>query len=232
MDNPTLPQQRYVWGRRQSRPLKDRHRQAMAQSWPQVALDLSPHKMIDPFKVFGKSLDDLWVEIGFGGGEHLACQAELHPHVGFIGSEPFVNGVASLVGYIQEKALTNIRIVKDDARLLLVRLPSQSVGRVFVLFPDPWPKKRHNKRRIIQTETVETIARVLKPGGSLIMATDDVNYAQWMQEIMNKYPAFKLQLGGRESIYERPQGWPITRYEKKGIACGRAPVYLEYKFSQ
>jgi tRNA (guanine-N7-)-methyltransferase len=232
MDKETLPQQRYVWGRRQSRPLKENQKEALANLWCEVALDLPQNTMIDLSNLFTSSLEELWIEIGFGGGEHLAAQAALHSHVGFIGCEPFINGVASLVASIQEKSLKNIRIVKDDARLLIARLPNQSVGRIFVLFPDPWPKKRHNKRRIIQQESVSTFARILKPGGYLILATDDAEYAQWMQSIMAENPAFELQLSGRKNIYERPQDWPITRYEKKGIAQGRMPVYLVYQYKK
>jgi tRNA (guanine-N7-)-methyltransferase len=178
--------------------------------------------------LFPFPVQDLWIEIGFGGGEHLAAQALLYPTVGFIGCEPFVNGVASLMTHIQTQSLKNIRVVKDDARLLLARLPDQSVGRIFVLFPDPWPKKRHNKRRIIQDETASAFARILKPGGLLRMATDDVAYGDWMQSVMAQRPEFGLSLEGRASITERPQDWPLTRYEQKGTAQGRTPVYLTY----
>lgn len=228
MTNTSLPQQRYVWGRRQSRPLKENQRQALANLWPQVSLDLPEQSMINPLDLFSLPVEDLWVEIGFGGGEHLAAQAALHPNIGFVGCEPFVNGVASLMVDIQDQSLRNIRVVKDDARLLLARLPDQSVGRIFVLFPDPWPKKRHNKRRIIQNTTVDTFARILKPGSLLQMATDDPDYAQWMQNIMGQHREFELVLEGRTSATERPQDWPLTRYEQKGIAQGRAPVYLVY----
>lgn len=224
----TLPQQRYVWGRRQSRPLKAAQRQAMETIWPQVALDLPADSMIDLSQLFPNA-SDVWLEIGFGGGEHIATQALQNPNVSFIGCEPFINGVASLVSQIEDKNLHNIRIVKDDARLLLARLPDQSIGRIFVLFPDPWPKKRHNKRRIIQSETVETFARVLKPDGKLIMATDDADYAQWMQDVMSKNTEFLISLDGQGTIYDRPSNWPMTRYEKKGIVQGRKPVYLVYQ---
>lgn len=229
MSNEYLPQQRYVWGRRQSRPLKDSQRQALDELWPQVSLELPSNALINPSDLFTTPLDDLWLEIGFGGGEHLAAQAGLHPRIGFVGCEPFVNGVASLMVQIQEQTLTNIRVVKDDARLLVARLPDESVGCIFVLFPDPWPKKRHNKRRIIQKEMVGSFAKILKPRGLLIMATDDAAYAEWMQNIMAEQSAFEMILDGRETIYERPQGWPVTRYEKKGMAQGRAPVYLIYQ---
>lgn len=229
MIDTSLPQQRYIWGRRQSRPLKENQRQALADLWPEVSLALSEQSKINPPDLFNFPLTDLWVEIGFGGGEHLASQAALHPDIGFVGCEPFINGVASLVLQIQDHSLKNIRIVKDDARLLLARLPDQSVGRIFVLFPDPWPKQRHHKRRIIQDATVVTFGRILKRGGLLLMATDDAPYAQWMQNIMAQRSEFELVLDGRENVYERPQDWPITRYEQKGIAQGRLPVYLTYK---
>jgi tRNA (guanine-N7-)-methyltransferase len=228
MNKKPLPQQRYVWGRRQSRPLKEAQRQAMETTWPQVSLELPANDMIDLSKLFPNA-SDVWLEIGFGGGEHIATQAQNHPTVGFIGCEPFINGVASLVSQIEDKNLKNIRIVKDDARLLLARLPDQSIERIFVLFPDPWPKKRHNKRRIIQSETVETFARILKPQGRLIMATDDADYGQWMQDVMSENRKFQLSLEGRATIYDRPNNWPVTRYEKKGLAHGRKPVYLNYQ---
>ncbi len=228
IDTP-LPQQRYIWGRRQSRPLKESQRQALADLWPEVSLELPEQSKINLSDLFNPPVIDLWVEIGFGGGEHLAAQAALHPDIGFVGCEPFVNGVASLIVQIQDLSLKNIRIVKDDARLLLARLPDRSVGRFFVLFPDPWPKQRHHKRRIIQGATVATFARILKKEGLLLMATDDAPYAQWMQSIMAQHDEFELVLGGRKNVYERPESWPITRYEQKGITQGRSPVYLVYK---
>lgn len=232
MTKESLPQQRKVWGRRQSRPLKDSQHQALAKLWPEVSLELPEHAMINPHDLFAPSLTEVWVEIGFGGGEHLAAQAALHPEIGFVGCEPFVNGVASLIMKIQYQALKNIRIVKDDARLLLARLPDKSVNCFFVLFPDPWPKKRHNKRRIIQNTSVDLFARILKPGGLLKMATDDAPYAEWMQDIMLQHPEFELVLDGRTSVYERPVNWPPTRYEQKGIAQGRDPVYLVYRLKR
>jgi tRNA (guanine-N7-)-methyltransferase len=228
MNEDPLPQQRNIWGRRQSRPLKETQRKAFERLWPELVLEIED-VMVNPVELFTPPLEDLWLEIGFGGGEHLAAQAALHSGVGFVGCEPFVNGVASLVMHIQEQSLKNIRVMKDDARLLLARLPEQSVGRIYVLFPDPWPKTRHHKRRMIQNETVTAFAKLLRPGGLLIMATDVAEYGQWMLDVMKDHPAFEANLDGRSSIYERPQDWSITRYEKKGIAAGRAPVYLVYQ---
>lgn len=230
MTHPTLPQQRHLWGRRQARPLKDNQRQALNNLWPEISLSLPAETLIDVKVLFPMPPQDLWLEIGFGGGEHLAAQAALHPKIGFIGCEPFVNGVASLTLHIQEHSLKNIRIVQDDARLLLARLPDQSVGRIFVLFPDPWPKKRHHKRRIIQEATIDAFSRILKPHGYLYMATDHEEYGEWMQDVMTRHPHFKPTLEGRKSVKDRPLDWPPTRYEQKGLAQGRGAVYLLYQF--
>jgi tRNA (guanine-N7-)-methyltransferase len=119
------------------------------------------------------------LEVGFGGGEHLAEQARRNPDTGYIGCEPFENGVAKLLTQVQASRLRNVRVVPDDARDILVRLPDASLSFVFVLFPDPWPKLRHYKRRFIQTRTLDQIHRLLKPGGELRIATDHTDYGQW-----------------------------------------------------
>jgi len=227
--NRPLPQQRYIWGRRQSRPLTDKQRQAMDTLWHQVGLTVLENPLPELSYLFSFLPQEIWLEVGFGGGEHLATQAVLHPTIGFIGCEPFVNGVASLLVHIQKHSLTNVRIVKDDVRLLLARLPAHSLSRVFILFPDPWPKNRHHKRRIIQEGTIKTLAHVLKNGGLLYMATDDPSYARWMQDLMKQHPLFVPLLEGRKNVYERPKDWPLTRYEQKGLFQGRTPVYLTYK---
>ena len=133
---------------------------------------------------------EVWLEIGFGGGEHLAALAATHPDVGFIGAEPFVNGVAKLLSLVEAAASTNIRILNDDARLLLTLLPDASLGRAFVLFPDPWPKLRHHKRRIVNPDTVADLARSIRPGGELRLATDDGDYARAMLETVLREPRF------------------------------------------
>jgi tRNA (guanine-N7-)-methyltransferase len=201
----------------------------MAEVWPHVALDVPAEGIIEPSTLFARPTDDLWLEIGFGGGEHLIAQACQHPAIGFIGCEPFLNGVASLAVHIQNYAVANIRIVRDDARLLMGKLPDQAVGRIFVLFPDPWPKKRHHKRRIIQDAVINEFTRILKRGGGVCMATDHEEYGLWMQSIMAQNPQFYLDLEGRASVRERPRDWPPTRYEKKGLRQGRGSVYLLYK---
>jgi tRNA (guanine-N7-)-methyltransferase len=218
---------RKIWGRRQARPLKARQKRLLEELFPQVQISLAQdvHLSPEPFATH-------WLEIGFGGGEHLAYQAERNPQIGIIGCEPFVNGVASLLGYIEEQQLHNVRIVQDDARLLLEKLPDHSLEKIFVLFPDPWPKKRHQKRRIVNEETVQQFYRLLKPEGWLILATDIEDYAQGMQEAVEHQPGFVLKLEQRTSIHQRPSDWHVTRYEQKGLDHGRHCTYLTYQKQQ
>lgn len=213
---------RKIWGRRQARSLKSYQKNLLENLLPQIQLTVDA-----PLDVTTLG-DHLWLEIGFGGGEHTAHQAGQNPDVTILGVEPFVNGVASLLGHVEVHQLKNIRIVQDDARLLLQALPSECMEKIFVLFPDPWPKKRHNKRRIVNQETVQEFLRILKPKGWLILATDIEDYGIWMQEAVAPFSSFVLQLGERASIHERPQGWFVTRYEQKGCDQARACAYLTY----
>ena len=168
------PQTRKVFGRRQGRPLKPNLQRLVDGLLPRVALD-SEASALDPAEFFPKARET-WLEIGFGGGEHLAWQAAQNPEVGFLGAEIFINGIATLLREIEERELDNVRIWREDARLLLDALPEASLDRVFVLFPDPWPKLRHHKRRIVQTATLDRLAEVMKPGAELRLATDDASY--------------------------------------------------------
>ncbi len=173
---------------------------------------------------------EVWLEIGFGGGEHLAHHAARHPDVGFIGVEPYLTGVAKLLGRIEREGLRNVRILVEDARLLLPLLPDASIARLFVLFPDPWPKKRHHKRRIVNRQTVAEFARILAPGGEARFATDDPGYARWMLEALLGEPRFEWTAETARDWRRRPaEDWPETRYEAKARAQGRCPVYLRFR---
>jgi len=172
--------------------------------------------------LFPQPVRDVWLEIGFGAGEHLAVQAAAHPDIGFIGAEPFENGVAALLARVQAESLVNVRVLADDARLLMARLPDASVGRLFVLFPDPWPKARHHKRRMVGPATLPEFARILKDGGELRFASDDADYVAWTLEHAALEPAFRLQ------SRERGSDWPETRYEAKARGAGRACAFLRY----
>lgn len=158
----------------------------------------------------------------------MATLAERHRDIGFIGVEPFVNGVARLLSLAETAGLDNLRILSDDARPLLRALPDASIGRAFVLFPDPWPKLRHHKRRIVNPDTVGDLARVLQPGAELRLATDDADYARAMLESVLAEPRFAWLAERSADWLVRPEDWPPTRYEEKALAAGRRPAYLRF----
>jgi tRNA (guanine-N7-)-methyltransferase len=171
---------------------------------------------------------DLRLEIGFGGGEHLAHEARAHPQVGFIGCEPFVNGIAKLLAIVDQERLANIRVSDEDATRLLPRLPEAAFGRVSILFPDPWPKRRHRKRRILSDETLAELGRVMRPGAELRFATDIDDYAGWTLARVMRSTDFRWT-AERCDDWRRPwPGWPGTRYESKAIREGRVPSYLTF----
>ena len=170
--------------------------------------------------------DPLWLEIGFGSGEHLAHQAVLNPGVGIIGCEPYVNGIAGLLKHIDDEKLSNIRVFTEDARLLIEQLPDASLERVFILYPDPWPKVRHHKRRLVSTETLNSLARVMKSGGELRLATDHADYCTWMLERLLAHPAFTWQASDCNDWLRPWSDWIPTRYEEKRLAG--MPTYLSF----
>ena len=184
----------------------------------------------------------MWLEIGFGGGEHLVWQARANPGVGLIGCEPFQDGVVKVLSAIEDRcsaipsptpgeggrALANIRVLADDARPLLRWLPSASIGRAFVLFPDPWPKARHRKRRIVSEATLGELARVLRPGAELRLATDDGDYAGAMLLAIGRQAYFQWTANGPDDWRRRPADWPATRYEEKALREGRRCYFLSF----
>jgi tRNA (guanine-N7-)-methyltransferase len=213
------------YGRRQGRKLNQGRATLLADLLPQLRLELPemPGKL-ELDRLFTGPLQDIWLEVGFGSGEHLAAQARRHPEIGFVGCEPFLNGVSSLLGLIQHDRLRNVRIFPDDARLLLDALPDASVGRSFLLFSDPWPKKRHHRRRFIGQENLDRLSRVLKAGAELRLSTDDPDLADWTLEHLGQHHGFSL---AQDAVRrERPADWPGTRYEEKAIAAGRPPFYI------
>lgn len=218
---------RQVWGRRHGPRLRPGRQALLATKLPDLAIALPPSGRLDAAGLFG-SLREVWLEIGFGGGEHLATLAERHRDIGFIGAEPFVNGVARLLSLAEKAGLDNIRILNDDARLLLKVLPDASIGRAFVLFPDPWPKLRHHKRRIVNPDTVADLVRVLRPDAELRLATDDADYARAMLATVLAEPGFVWLAECSADWLARPDDWPATRYEEKALAAGRRPVYLRF----
>lgn len=194
---------------------------------PRLTLDLPEQGPLRPAEVF-LGLRRFWLEIGFGGGEHLAHQASLHPDTGLLGCEPYVNGIAGLLKHISDHDLQNIRIYHHDARLLLERLPDSCLERVFILYPDPWPKARHNKRRLVSSATLDALARVMRPGAQLRLATDDSDYCAWMLEHVLAHPHFSWQAKISDDWLTPPPDWISTRYEQKALAAGRVPTYLNF----
>ncbi len=216
-------------GRRKGKPLSARKERLIGGLLPRLRLNLKERAPESLQLLFPVQVKEVWLEIGFGSGEHFLFQAEHHEDVGFIGCEPFVNGMASLLGAIETQGLETIRVHDGDAREALAWLPSGSIARMFILFPDPWPKKRQLKRRLISLETASEIARVLAAGGELRFASDSSDYAAHALNAIGQSHAF-IWLAERASDWRvRPPDWPETRYERKALSEDRKPVYLRFK---
>jgi tRNA (guanine-N7-)-methyltransferase len=170
---------------------------------------------------------EIWLEIGFGGGEHMAGQAARRRDLLILGVEPFLNGVASAMRHVEEQGLDNVRIRQGDARDVLADLAPASLDRIFILFPDPWPKTRHHKRRLIHIETIAALARALKPGGRLRFVTDWKDYAAWTLERMLKAPEFRWLAERADDWRTAPPDHLTTRYEAKALGDCK-PIYLEF----
>ena len=205
------------FGRIKARPIKPRQAALLDTLLPKIAFDPA-----EPL------IGEAWLEIGFGGGEHLAEQAARHPEVRLIGAEPFLNGVASALRHIDERGLTNVRLHQGDAREVLQQLPDASLTRIFILFPDPWPKARHHKRRLVQPDTVAEFARVLRPGGSLRFATDVADYANRALATFLGSPHLRWTAERADDWRVPPADHVTTRYETKRLGdC--APVFLDFE---
>ena len=171
---------------------------------------------------------ETWLEIGFGGGEHLAAQARAHRDVNIVGCEPFVNGMAKLLAAIGQEGLDNIRVWDDDVTKLLPTLPDGSFDRVYILYPDPWPKRRQRKRRLVSDEMLDMLARVMRPGAELRFASDIDDYIGWVLARVLRSSRFRWT-AARADDWRRPyEGWPGTRYEAKAVREGRVPSYLTF----
>jgi len=219
------------YGRRKGHPLRPRAGALVTSLLPRLAVPLPDPdgRGFDPRTLFPDPARPLRVEIGFGRGEHLAAQAAAHPDINFIGCEPFLNGVAGLLMEIDTRGLENVRIFAEDARLLLPALPEAIVDRLDLLFPDPWPKARHNKRRFIGRETLDTLARILTDGAEFRFATDHMDYCRWTLERLAFHSAFQWTAQQAANWRDPPPDWVETRYERKARAGGAACVYLRYR---
>ena len=212
------------YGRLQARPLKGRQAALFETLMPRIAVpDEGP---VEAARLM-PAASQTWAEIGFGGGEHLAAQAARNPEVVLLGAEPFVNGVASALRHIEEQDLSNVRLWQGDAREMIARIPDASLARVFILFPDPWQKARHNKRRLLQAPFVAELARVIAPGGALRFATDWADYADWALERFARTPGL-TRIGDVEDWHATPADHVVTRYEEKKLG-DVAPIFLEFR---
>ncbi len=214
------------FGRIKSRAIKPRQAALFETLLPSIALPDPKAGPIDPLALMPE-VAEVWLEIGFGGGEHLAEQAARHPDALMIGCEPFLNGVGSALRHIDERALKNVRLYADDARDVMTALPDASLDRVMILFPDPWQKARHNKRRLVQDETAAEIARLLKPGGSLRFVTDWKDYADWALERFERTPGLAWQAEEADDWRVAPADHVPTRYEEKKLG-DTPPIFLDF----
>ena len=215
------------FGRRKTKPLSDGQERLWSSLLPRLRIDLAKPAPDELGSLFPGAPARIFLEIGFGGGEHLAHEALRFPETGFIGAEGFVNGVARMLQHAEEGGLENLRIHDGDALRLLDWLPVASLGRIDILYPDPWPKKRHWKRRFVSTENLDRMARVLKPGGLFRFASDIPDYIEWTVERCAGHPAFGPPVGGVSA--EAFEGWKRTRYEAKALREGRTPAYLVFE---
>jgi tRNA (guanine-N7-)-methyltransferase len=213
-----------LYGRAIGKTLRKEPRRLIAEALPTLAIPTEG--ALSPASLFAAEMADVWLEIGFGGGEHLVGMAAAHPDVGFLGCEPFVNGVAKALAGVETSALANVRIHAGDAMQLVARLPEASIGRLFVLFPDPWPKRRHNKRRVISDESLAAFARVLRPSGALLFASDIDDYVGWTLARVLRSDGFVWKPADWLTPWP---GSPATKYRQKAIREGRRPVYLTFE---
>lgn len=217
------------YGRRRGRKPSPRQATLWSEVYPRYALPLE-RPAPDPLTgLFDGAVADVWLEIGFGGGEHLIWQAKANLNVGLIGCEPFQDGVVKALAAIETEGIGNVRLHGDDARPVLRWLPEGSIGRAFILFPDPWPKKRHHKRRLVSETTLAELARVMRPGAELRIATDIAEYARWILEAVTREGSFAWTAACAGDWHERGLDWPPTRYEQKALRDGRRCSYFRFR---
>lgn len=217
------------FGRRRGRKLSPRQERLMHELLPRVSLPLETEPPANMRKGFAAPVREVWLEIGFGGGEHLLWQARHNPHAGLIGAEPFEDGVVKVLAAIEDEGHGNILLHADDARALLRWLPAASIGRAFVLFPDPWPKRRHLKRRLVNAHFLGQLARVMQTGAELRIGTDIGDYARTILMAFQQSGAFVWRAESPADWRFRPADWPSTRYEEKAIREGRRCYYLCFR---
>lgn len=214
-----------LWGRRSGKPLAAYQRELVRTLLPRLEVDVAQPIAV-PEALFVTPVDDVWLEIGFGAGEHLIAAAQRHANVGFIGCEPFLNGMARALTECAAAEIDNLRLHSGDAGALIDALPAASLGRVFLFYPDPWPKRRQYKRRFISESMLARLARVMKTGAELRFATDIDHYCGWALARLLQSRDFEWAATSAAAWQAPWPDWISTRYEKKAIAAGRRPCYI------
>jgi tRNA (guanine-N7-)-methyltransferase len=220
---------RRLYGRRQGHKLRAGQAALVEELLPEISVPetgpLDARTLFGDAEGHGRALE---IEIGFGAGEHLAAQAAARTEVGFIGCEPFLNGVVGALGHVREGKLANVRLHMGDALDVLERLPDASLSRAYLLHPDPWPKARHAKRRMVNPGPLDLLAAKLKPGAEFRLGTDDPTYCRWSTMVMNGRRDFEWQARTAADFLTRPADWPETRYERKARRQGHEVWYFRY----
>jgi len=217
------------FGRRHGKTIRPIPAKALAQELPRYRLNLTESAPSDLSGLFAEPVAGIRIEIGFGGGEHFRHEAERFPDVGFLGVEPFVNGMAKLMQGLSVQALDNVRVYDDDATRLLDWLPAGSIEQIDLLYPDPWPKKRHWKRRFVSRANLDRFARVLQPDGTLRFASDIDTYVNWTLLHCGAHAQFEWMAEKAADWHTPYEGWSGTRYEAKALREGRRAAYLTFR---
>lgn len=217
------------FGRRRGKTLRSVPAEQLARLLPALRVDLASPAPDDPGALFGMPVSEIRLEIGFGGGEHLLHRVREHPAVGFIGVEPFVNSMAKLMAALDGAPCGNLRVYDDDATRLLDWLPAASLDAIDLLYPDPWPKRKHWKRRFVSPVNLDRFARVMKPGGAFRFASDIDTYVNWTLLAVARHSAFSWEAETAADWHTPYPGWPGTRYEAKALGEGRRPAYLTFR---
>jgi tRNA (guanine-N7-)-methyltransferase len=220
---------RHFYGRRKGRPLNPARQQALARLLPELEIPkhcLDDNEALDPQSLFAFTPNELFCEIGFGNGEHLINLVRNHPEDGFLGAEPFINGMSAFLKELDADNRHNIRVLMDDAFFLVDSLTPRCLDGLYILNPDPWPKKKHHKRRIINQDTLSRFARILKPGAHLYITTDSDSMAGWAIRHAVMHDAFNWLAERCADWQQPPYNWQPTRYEEKGRQAGHHQYYL------
>ncbi len=228
---PSTEKQSYrLHGRRQRGRLRPGRAALIRNLLPQLTpdIDITPGAL-DPATLFADPVGETWLEIGFGSGEHLLWQLAQNPRVGILGCEPFTNGVSTLLAGLADESLGRVRVLMDDARPLIDALAPASISRTFLLFPDPWPKRRHANRRLIQPRWLNSLARILADGAEFRLASDHSSYQSWMLRLLLNHSAFEWDARRPDDFFSRPKDWPSTRYEERADQEGNQSLFFSFR---